>query len=233
MRRALVVAACVSMGALPLARPATGAPEAQPAVVAKKAPGRAVRAASTKLTAVSPSPTKPAAGIAGRLKAASRALLSSLKRPAPLPRPSAGAFKATRTDRSSPTVAKSSARPMARAGLITAYYGRLPKRDQAAMKALLDNPRLRASVPLQRAVAAVMVLRGMKGGQRLPVSLYDLQIMSNSRAWTPRRMANLARVLRQAAAIAAAEGIGANAAFQKALKAYGIDQKFNKRICGV
>jgi hypothetical protein len=232
MRRALVVAACVSMGALPLARPAAGAPEIQPAAPAERAPGKAAKARPGKLL-LPVTPARQAIGIARRLKAAGKALISSLRRQAPLARPPARASKTPRTGVNDPAIASNSARPPARPSLITAYYSRLPKRDQSAMKKLLDNPRLRTSVPLQRAVAAVMVLRGMKGGHRLPVSLYDLQAMSNSRAWTPKRIANLAKVLRQAAAIAAAEGIGANAAFQKALKVYGIDQKFNKRVCGV
>jgi hypothetical protein len=125
------------------------------------------------------------------------------------------------------------AQPTARRPMLTRYVDRLPKRDQSAIRQLLQNPKMRSSVPLQRAVAAVLVLRGLQGGQRLPVSLADLHAMSKSPSWSAKRMQNLALVLRRAASIAATEGVGANVAFQKALKAYGIQKKFNQKVCGV
>jgi hypothetical protein len=164
-----------------------------------------VTAPVKKAITAAPRTIKPAQAIAKQLQAANKAVRASV----------------------------ATARPEARRPMLTRYVDRLPKRDQGAIRKLLQNPKMRTSVPLQRAVAAVLVLRGLKGGQRLPVSLADLHAMSSSPSWTAKRMQNLAMVLRHAASIAAVEGIGANAAFQKALKAYGIQKKFNQKVCGV
>lgn len=109
---------------------------------------------------------------------------------------------------------------------------RLPGGERRQMIALIASPRAQGSVPVRRAVAAYLLLRGLKGGARLPVTIADLQQMTSSKRWSAKRMQNFAIVLRTAVGIAQAEGISANAAFQKALKVYGIQKKFNRGVCG-
>lgn len=122
-------------------------------------------------------------------------------------------------------------RPMPRIRVKDAL-ARLPNGERRQMIALIASPRAQGSVPVRRAVAAFLLLRGLKGGARLPVTIADLQQMTTSKRWSAKRMQNFAIVLRTAVGIAQAEGISANAAFQKALKAYGIQKKFNRGVCG-
>ena len=123
------------------------------------------------------------------------------------------------------------ARPMPRIRVKDALT-RLPNGERRQMIALIASPRAQGSVPVRRAVAAYLFLRGLKGGSRLPISVGDLHQMTSSKRWTAKRMQNFAIVLRTAVGIAQAEGLSANAAFQKALKVHGIQKKFNRGVCG-
>lgn len=109
---------------------------------------------------------------------------------------------------------------------------RLPKAERTqVVKLLLTNPRLATSLEARRTVAAFIVLRGLQGGKGLPLTTNDVVQMMASKRWSPKRLANLAIVLRTAVGIAQAEKIGAGAAFTKALKKFGIYGKYSRGVC--
>jgi hypothetical protein len=149
--------------------------------------------------------------------------------------PKSGATKATKPTKAT-AIAKASkaitpVKPIVRIRVKDAL-ARLPNGERRQMIALIASPRAQGSVPVRRAVAAFLFLRGLKGGTRLPISIADMQQMTGSKRWTAKRMANLAVVLRAAVGIAKAEGLSANAAFQKALKQHGIQKQYNRGVCG-
>jgi len=179
-------------------------------------------------TSAKPAAVKPAAAKAAKV-ALARATLPKVKaQPArPLTARTATAPKATPVKVSRPEPARVAPRVR-----VKDVVAKLPGNERKQVSALLQSKAVAASLPVRRAVAAFVVLRGMKGGSQLPISAADMKQMSESKRWTSKRMANLALVLRTAVGIAAAEGISAGAAFQKALKKYGIEKKYNRGVCG-
>ncbi len=173
---------------------------------------------------VAPSASVQAKAPAPKLKSAARAQVA--KASPTTPKRSALGPSGARASKATPT-----ARPLPRIRVKDAL-SRLPNGERRQMLTLIASPRTRGSVPVRRAVAAFLLLRGLKGGASLPITVADLQQMTGSKRWTEKRMANFAVVLRTAVGIAQAEGLSANAAFQKALKVHGIQKKYNRGVCG-
>jgi hypothetical protein len=110
-------------------------------------------------------------------------------------------------------------------------FAKLPATERAQVVQLLTSPRVRTSVEARRAVAAYLVLRTIKGGKGLPLSIADMALLTASKRWSSKRLANLSIVLREAVGIAQAEKVSAGAAFTKALKKYGIYNKYSRGVC--
>lgn len=108
---------------------------------------------------------------------------------------------------------------------------KLKSADQSSAKKLLASKSVQRSAAAQHAVLALLQLKASKGGKALPISITALKSMVGSKAWSSRRVGNLALVLRMARIIAKREGISAKKAFDKALRVNGIYKKFYSGAC--
>ena len=107
---------------------------------------------------------------------------------------------------------------------------RFGKAERAQMMKLMASKRVRGSRQAQQLVAEFIRLKAVSG-KGMPFGVKALSSMTRSSRWSPRRMANLAKVLRLARHIAKRDGVSINKAFGKALKAAGVAKKYSSGRC--
>jgi hypothetical protein len=113
------------------------------------------------------------------------------------------------------------------------HVKRLKRRDRRAVKTIWKTKRVRSSRSAQRLLIEYAKLRSVKKGRGLPIGLRDLKQMTASKAWSQRRMTNLAKVIRLANHYARKDKtLTAKQAFDKALRAVGIYKKYYSGVCG-
>lgn len=166
-----------------------------------------------------------------------RRIREAVARPAALkPTPcSSGACKPAARVRGEDVRLVARVRPMSRTVYIRRsrqVLSRLRGRDRVSAFRMLASRRVRTSAAAQHAVLNYLRLRGMSGGQALPISMTDFGAMVRGKGWSARRMANFALVLRQASIIARRERLGAKQAFDKALQINGIYKQYYSGRCG-
>lgn len=147
-------------------------------------------------------------------------------------RKAAGARQLSSRKRSSSKV-KSSNRRVSRRTFVRIPLSRLNKRDRAQVMGLMLNKRVRSSRAARALIGEYVRLAARKGTRGLPLGIKDLKQMVTSGRWSSKRMSNLAKVLRLANYLARRDKIGGKAAFNKALKAAGVYNKYYSGKCGV
>lgn len=131
------------------------------------------------------------------------------------------------------TFRKKMRRPVVQRRRVNIPLKNLRPKTRARVMKLLASKKLRQNRSARSAVIQYLRLRALKGGRDLPISVSDLELMSRSKSWSPKRMANLSKVLRLARYIAKRDKISPKAAFAKALKAAGVYKKYKSGTCKV
>ena len=254
-REVLLIACLVGVPLTPTtagARP--GAPSGKAAGPAAKAPAASVQLRTLRPVLqlrpapekkAQPAPARPSTSRFARLRQAirqaPRKLLQRIRQTVARPAVakatpcSSGACKPAARARGADVRLVARVRPMSRTVYIRRsrqVLSRLRGRDRISAFRMLASRQVRTSAAAQHAVLNYLRLRGMNGGEALPISMTDFSAMVRAKGWSARRMANFALVLRQASIIARRERLGAKQAFDKALQINGIYKKYYNGRCG-